>query len=138
MIEATDGIRVPGITMVEKAELSSIKEILRLGGVVLESPNALHIRTPNYVESRVDHSAMDRVRLSVIRAYNGGFEELSYGGNIKSVGFGVLTPDIDMYLDLKRSVLKNYHLNNDPFAEMIMEYFASHEQSKSARITPLA
>ena len=132
MIEITEGFIIPGIVVVERAELDRTSEVLRLAEVIVNYTGALQVASPGYDESTVEHSAVRGTRLSVRRDYAKGKEEKEY---VRSVNLGVRTPDIEMFLGLRHNAIRNYRLVGDPFADMIMDYFASHEQGTKPNIS---
>jgi len=133
MIEITEGFIIPGIVAVERAELDRANEVLRLATVVVNCAGALQVvALPEYDEARVEHSAERGTRLSVRRNYDKDKDEKEY---IESINLGVRTPDVEMFLGLKHNDVPIYRLVGDPFVDMIMDYFASHEQGKKPSIS---
>lgn len=121
------GFEIPGFVVIDKEAVARTEEILRLGRLVLKDPRSLVVvRAPNRNEVSVPHRKENDTQLTVREDM--AFSDAQGGHILEYTQLGVKTSDGEISLTIKQCRLNYYNLN-DPFSDMLVDYFASHAEA---------
>lgn len=131
-IETPDAFKGAGIAVVNQEAISKTRELLRLGQLVMgEKKGLLSLRSTS-TRLSVPHRVEPDTKLLLDRSMPSSDSSQCPKPTIEekasriTIDFGVETPDVAMHLILKGRNFDYYNFLDDPYVDMIMDYFRSH------------
>lgn len=135
MLIPPEGLKVPGLAAVNYEAVAKTRELLKLGQLVLEDPEVGLASVETYRRlMRAPHRTEPDTtlvvhRLTTLTPYQERSAPVEDSVRNMTAHLGVEAPDVNMYLVLEGCHLLTYDFRDDPFVDMIMDYFRTHVEA---------